>query len=171
MKNIIKVLVNQQQQAKKYLEEQTSSKQSTEKIKKLSWLRHVQQNCLAQQYEREKFKRELAKISVSLIKLPKEEERLSPSFKEVIMISESRMIEYRLQEQIRLTLLAASDSNITTEGGKGIFSDKAAIISPLDFRITPPIPASFEFSKTAPSKFVLKESKGGGDHFFLAFTG
>ena len=77
------------------------------------------------------------------------------------------MIEYRLQEQIRLTFLAASDSNIITEGGKGIFSDKAAIISPLDFRITTPIPASFEFLKTEPLKFVLKESKGGGDHFFL----
>ena len=67
----------------------------------------------------------------------------------------------------KTALLPASDSNITTEGGKGIFSDKAAIISPLDFRITTSIPASFEFLKTAPSKFVLKESKGGGDHFFL----
>ena len=79
------------------------------------------------------------------------------------------MIEYRLQEQIRLTLLLlpASDSNITTEGGKGIFSDKAAIISLLEFRIITPILTSFELSKTVPSKLVLKESEGGGDHFFL----
>ena len=85
------------------------------------------------------------------------------------MVSESPSKDdwYRLQEQIRLTLLAASDSNITTEGGKGIFSDKAAIISLLEFRIITPLLTSFELSKTLPSKLVLKESKGGGDHFFL----
>lgn len=60
--------------------------------------------------------------------------------------------------------LSASNSKQLTEGGCGILSDNAAIISPSWLRITTPKPASPESLNMAPSKFVLKPFKSGGFH-------
>lgn len=63
--------------------------------------------------------------------------------------------------------LAASNSKQLTEGGCGILSDNAAIISPSWLRITTPKrakPASPVSLNMAPSKFVLKPFKSGGFH-------
>ena len=61
--------------------------------------------------------------------------------------------------------LAASSSKHVTEGGCGIFSDSAAMISPAWSRITTPKPASPVSENKAPSKFVLKLCWSGGVHF------
>ena len=53
----------------------------------------------------------------------------------------------------KATRLAAKNSSKAIDEGFEIFSDK-----PLEFLMTTPIPASLVSAKTAPLKFVLKQS-------------
>ena len=65
----------------------------------------------------------------------------------------------------KATRLAAKNSSKAIDEGFGIFSDNQAITSPLEFLMTTPIPASPVSAKTAPLKFVVKQSVSGGFHF------
>ena len=68
----------------------------------------------------------------------------------------------------RAALLAASSSKTSTVGGFLIFSAKAALTSPTEFRTTTPIPASPNSLNIAPSKLIFHSLPTGGLQTFGA---
>ena len=63
-----------------------------------------------------------------------------------------------------VALLAANNSRVSTDDGRAIFSDSAAITSPNSFWITTPIPVSPSLANTAPSKFAFNSPVARGFH-------
>ena len=103
---------------------------------------------------------------MSLIMWPKLEEEKPPDFMALIMISASpskiTCPKFRSLAK-HTTLRAANTSTVSTEVGRGIGCEKAAITRPLSLRIIAPKPARFLEGKVAPSKLTLSQPEGGED--------
>ena len=105
---------------------------------------------------------------MSLIIWPKLEEEKPPEFMALMITSASpsKITCPKFRSLAKHTALrAANTSTVSTEVGRGIGCEKAAITRPLSLRIIAPKPARFLEGKVAPSKLTLSQPGGGGDHF------
>ena len=103
---------------------------------------------------------------MSLIMWPKLEEEKPPDFMALIMTSASpsKITCPKFRSLAKQTALrAANTSTVSTEVGRGIGCEKAAITRPLSLRMIAPKPARFLEGKVAPSKLTLSQPEGGGD--------
>ena len=76
-------------------------------------------------------------------------------FSPYLNVGYRKILKNKNKNKIKKISSRGSPINNSIEDGMGIFSNKAAMISPWDFRITTPIPSSWEPTKMAPSKFVF----------------